>query len=89
MDMNTENNYTKLCGTMAGSPVFSHLSRSQEFYTFQLEVERLSGNFDTLNVIVRREALRYRAGADLQQSPRRGREARDNRVRERALLLRR
>ena len=31
MDMNTENNYTKLCGTMAGSPVFSHLSRSQEF----------------------------------------------------------
>lgn len=57
MDMNTENNYTKLCGTMAGSPVFSHLSRSQEFYTFQLEVERLSGNFDTLNVIVRRSQL--------------------------------
>lgn len=57
MDMNTQNNYTKLCGTMAGSPVFSHVSRSQEFYTFPLDVQRLSGNFDTLNIIVRRSQL--------------------------------
>lgn len=68
MDMNSETNYTKLCGTMAGSPVFSHLSRAQEFYTFPLEVERLSGNSDTLNVIVRRsqlEELEGRAGEKL------------------------
>ena len=57
MDMNTESNYTKLCGTMAGSPVYSHSSRSQEFYTFPLEVQRLSGNYDTLNIIVRRSQL--------------------------------
>ncbi len=57
MDMNSEPNYTKLCGTMAAGPVFSHLSRSQEFYIFPLEVERLSGNYDTLNVIVRKNKL--------------------------------
>lgn len=57
MDMNTETNYTKLCGSMAGSPVYSHSSRSQEFFTFPLEVQRLSGNFDTLNIIVRRSQL--------------------------------
>ncbi len=57
MDMNTENNYTKLCGSMAGSPVYSHSSRSQEFFTFPLEVQRLSGNLDTLNIIVRRSQL--------------------------------
>lgn len=64
MDMNTENNYTKLCGSMAGSPVYSHSSRSQEFFTFPLEVQRLSGNFDTLNIIVRRSQLSDLQGHD-------------------------
>ena len=57
MDMISENNYTKLCGVMAGSPVFSHTSRGQSFYSFPLEVRRLSGNTDTINIILRREQL--------------------------------
>ena len=57
MDMISENNYTRLCGVMAGSPVFSHTSRGQSFYSFPLEVRRLSGNTDTINIILRREQL--------------------------------
>ena len=57
MDMNSENNYTRLCGVMAGRPVFSHTGRGQDFFTFPLEVQRLSGNTDTLNIIVRRSQL--------------------------------
>lgn len=57
MDMISENNYTKLCGAMAGAPVYSHSSRGQEFYSFPLEVQRLSGNTDVLNITVRREQL--------------------------------
>lgn len=57
MDMISENNYTKLCGTLSGSPVYSHTSRGQDFYSFPLEVRRLSGNADKINVVLRREQL--------------------------------
>lgn len=57
MDMISENNYVRLVGVMAGRPVYSHSSRGQDFYTFPLEVLRLSGNCDTLNIIVRPELL--------------------------------
>ncbi|MGI5977790.1 MAG: single-stranded DNA-binding protein [Candidatus Limivicinus sp.] len=58
MDMiSSSSNYTKLCGTMAAAPVYSHSSRGQQFYTFPLEILRLSGNSDTVNVIVRPEML--------------------------------
>lgn len=57
MDMNNENNYTRLCGHMAGSPVYSHSSRGQQFFTFPLEISRLSGNLDRVNVVIRREQL--------------------------------
>ncbi len=57
MDMSSENNYTRLCGVMAGSPVYSHSSRGQDFYSFPLQVQRLSGNTDTVNIILRREQL--------------------------------
>lgn len=57
MDMSTENNYTKLCGTIASPPVYSHSSRGHQFYTFPLEVVRLSGCADTVNIIVRSEQL--------------------------------
>ena len=57
MDMISPNNYVKLCGVMADRPVYSHSSRGQQFYTFPLEVLRLSGNSDTLNIIVRPEQL--------------------------------
>ena len=57
MDMIYENNYTRLCGIMFGRPVYSHSSRNQDFYTFPLQVERLSGAVDSLNVIIRKEQL--------------------------------
>lgn len=57
MDMTSPNNFVKLCGAMAGRPSYSHSSRGQQFYTFPLEVTRLSGNSDTLNIIARPEQL--------------------------------
>ena len=57
MDMNNENNYTRLCGQIAGSPVYSHSSRGQQFFTFPLEISRLSGNLDRVNVVLRQEQL--------------------------------
>ena len=57
MDMNNENNYTRLCGQIAVSPVYSHSSRGQQFFTFPLEISRLSGNMDRVNVVLRQEQL--------------------------------
>ena len=57
MDSTCENNFARLCGVMAGAPAFSHSSRGQEFYGFPLEVQRLSGNTDTLNILLRRGQL--------------------------------
>ncbi len=31
MDMIYENNYTRLCGTLAGAPAYSHTGRGQVF----------------------------------------------------------
>jgi len=56
MDM-TSSNYIRLCGSLAGKPLYSHSSRSQQFYSFPMEVLRLSGNSDIINIIVRREQL--------------------------------
>lgn len=55
MDQINANNFVRLCGSVAGACVYSHTSRGQDFYTFPLEVRRLSGVFDTLNILVRRE----------------------------------
>lgn len=49
------NNYAMLRGTLAQAPCFSHENRGEKFYQFPLEVLRLSGAADTINVIVRRE----------------------------------
>ena len=64
MDMNYENNYIRLCGTMAGRPAFSHSGRGIDFYSFPLEIERLSGNTDTVNIVVRLEQLSELETAD-------------------------
>ena len=64
MDMIPTTNYAKLCGVMAAKPVYSHSSRGQQFYTFPLEVLRLSGNCDTLNIIARPEQLAEVEAAD-------------------------
>ena len=57
MDMNQDNNQVRLCGTMAGAPRWSHSAGGQEFYIFPLEVQRLSGSFDTLNIVLRQNQL--------------------------------
>ena len=57
MDMICENNFVKLRGSLAGRPAFSHTARGIEFYSFPLEVLRLSGNSDTINIIARKEQL--------------------------------
>lgn len=50
-------NKVQLCGTLAGSPKFSHLNRDEEYYIFPLDIERLSGAVDTVNIIARRSLL--------------------------------
>ena len=57
MDELQENNRVLLCGTPLGEPVFSHESRMERFYSFPLEVARLSGTVDRLNIILRESLL--------------------------------
>ena len=57
MERMQNNNRVRLCGVMAGPPVYSHSSRGLDFHIFPLRVERLSGNTDTLNVLVRSTQL--------------------------------
>ena len=57
MELNQENNQVRLCGTMAAAPRYSHSAGGQDFYSFPLEVERLSGSFDTLNIVLRESRL--------------------------------
>ncbi len=57
MDRMDANNYARLCGTIADTPAFSHSSRGLDFYHFPLTVQRLSGNTDTLNILIRKEQL--------------------------------
>jgi len=65
MDEINITNYAELCGTLAAAPVFSHSGRGESYYTFPLEVERLSGAFDTVNIIVRGSMLE---GLELKES---------------------
>ncbi|MCR5577463.1 MAG: single-stranded DNA-binding protein [Oscillospiraceae bacterium] len=57
MERTTECNAVRLRGTLAGTPAFSHESRGERFYTFPLQVQRLSGNSDTLNIVLRQAQL--------------------------------
>lgn len=57
MDEINITNYAELCGTLAAAPVFSHSGRGESFYSFPLEIERLSGAYDTVNVIARGSLL--------------------------------
>ncbi len=57
MEFLRESNRVILCGSVCERPQFSHESREVTFYTFPLEISRLSGNVDRLNVIVRRDIL--------------------------------
>jgi len=57
MDENPKINSVTLRGVTSCAPVFSHESRGARFYSFPIEVERLSGAVDRLNVIARQELL--------------------------------
>ena len=58
MDQFSGGNSVSLRGVAAGAPRFSHESRGETFFTFPLEVRRLSGTVDRLNVLARESALR-------------------------------
>ena len=55
MDENTCTNFARLIGVMSAPPIFSHASRGESFYTFALDVARLSGTTDTINIVARSE----------------------------------
>ena len=57
MDENINRNTARLCGVIAAAPAFSHSGRGECFYTFPLEVARLSGATDKINIIVRDELM--------------------------------
>ena len=67
MDENTSTNFAQLIGAMTAPPVFSHASRGESFYTFPLEVARLSGATDTINIIARTELLSAVEASDIEK----------------------
>ncbi|MDR3209364.1 MAG: single-stranded DNA-binding protein [Oscillospiraceae bacterium] len=56
LDM-TNNNIAELCGSIAEAPRFSHVGGAEEYLTFPLEIERLSGALDKINVVARKADL--------------------------------
>lgn len=50
-------NRIELCGQLGAMPTFSHENHGRRFYRFPLEVERLSGTYDTLQIIAGEETL--------------------------------
>ena len=67
MDMIYETNLVRLCGSVAAEPEYSHTARGEQFYTFPLEILRLSGNSDTVNVVLRRGQLPLLRGGEGQK----------------------
>jgi len=56
--METSRNRAELTGRSGASPQYSHSNHGVDYYLFPLEVERLSGTMDVLNVIVSEDLLR-------------------------------
>ena len=54
-----DNNYNRvsLCGTVQSPPQLSHVNNNLALYKFSLAIERLSGQFDILQVIASRDQL--------------------------------
>ena len=55
--MDNCSNFVEIRGALAGPPRFSHSGRSECYYTFPVDICRLSGAVDTVNVIAREELL--------------------------------
>lgn len=54
--MESTNNVVELCGAAVERPKFSHVGGGESYFSFPLEVQRLSGYVDRINIIAR-EAL--------------------------------
>ena len=55
--MEETNNIVELCGSVAEKPVFSHTGGGEDYFMFPLEIERLSGYVDCINIVARRQLL--------------------------------
>lgn len=55
--MDNANNEISLCGTLATLPRPSHENHGRQFYTFPLEVPRLSGACDVLPILAAEDVL--------------------------------
>lgn len=55
--MDNTANRIELCGQLGAMPEYSHENHGRRFYRFPLEVERLSGALDTLQIIAGEETL--------------------------------
>lgn len=52
-----QTNHITLVGSLASRPEYSHTNHGRRFYTFQLEVARLSGAVDTLPILAPQSLL--------------------------------
>ena len=57
MEENSVNNYAMLRGVLHDPPRFSHQNRDERFFRFSLDVCRLSGTVDTIQIIARSALL--------------------------------
>lgn len=57
MEDTANNNFCILRGVLRDTPAFSHESRGERFYRFSLDVQRLSGAVDTLQIIAKKQLL--------------------------------
>ena len=57
MDEIKTSNFCFLRGAMAAVPHYSHSSRGEDFYSFPMEIYRLSGTTDIINIIARSSLL--------------------------------
>ena len=57
MDEEVSRNAVTLRGCVSEKPRFSHRSRGEEFYQFSLDVSRLSGTVDTIQILARDKLL--------------------------------
>ena len=57
-------NHIELIGALASAPVFSHDNHGRRFYSFTMEVARLSGTTDTLPILASAELLSQTEAAE-------------------------
>lgn len=50
VDVGWKNNMVELIGTLGSVPRYSHTGRDREYYVFQLDIQRLSGTVDSINI---------------------------------------